>query len=135
MSSLDDIAIAISDLATNIDERFDAVDRRFDGIDKRLDAMDGRMDSMGGRISKLEDTTNNILHEQRQIKEWMERLDNRLSGVESDIKEIYDRLVALEKKAPNLTKADVKEMQDKFEVLFKWAKQVSAKTGVALPKV
>ena len=121
MSSLDDIAIAISDLSTNINERFDAVDKR--------------MGSMEDRISKLEDTTNNILHEQRQIKEWMERLDSRVMGVESDIKEIYDRLVALEKKAPNLTKADTQEMQDKFEVLFKWAEQVSAKTGVALPKM
>ncbi len=65
----------------------------------------------------------------------MEYVDRYILGVESDIKEIYDRIVALEKKAPDLTSKEQLELGRKFEGLLDWAKLVSEKTGVALPKL
>ena len=70
------------------------------------------------------------------MREWIESIDSRLSGIESDIAEIYDRIVALEKKSDQgLTKQDKKELEQKINDLLHWAKEVSKKTGVPLPKV
>lgn len=64
-----------------------------------------------------------------------ERIDNHLTGLGGDIKEIYDRTTALEKRTPNLTKQELADLQQKLSQLMAWAKQVSLKTGIPLPKV
>lgn len=96
------------------DEKFKQIDRRFDTIDLEI---------------------RKIHTEQTEMKAWMERIDGRILGIESDIKEIYDRIVALEKKSPELTRKEQAELSRKLAVLFDWAKAVSEKTGVALPKL
>jgi hypothetical protein len=65
----------------------------------------------------------------------MERIDSRLMGVESDIKEIYDKIVAIDNKFPNVTEKDILELTKNFEIIIGWAKEVSKKTGVPLPRI
>ncbi len=54
---------------------------------------------------------------------------------ENDIKEIYDRIVVLEAKGNALSKNDKQELEHQLAALFDWAKQVSKKTGIGLPKL
>lgn len=120
-TSIEDIGEAITALGIHIDERFAQVDQRFEQMDSRLGSVEHRLDD--------------IQLEQRSMREWLERIDNRLLGVESDIKEVYDRLVVLEKRAPHLTKAEYQELEHKMDKLLEWAGQVSRKTGIRLPKL
>lgn len=134
-TSLDDIADAISGLATHMDERFEQVNGRLDKMDGRIDTMDGRLDTMDGRLDKMDGELAAIRREQREMREWIESIDNRLGGLESDIAEIYDRIVVLEAKGAKRTKADLEELQTKLDRLIGWATKVSKQTGVALPKL
>ena len=127
-TDISDIASMIGDLATMIDERFEQVDKHFEQVDERFEQVDKRFDSM-------EKDIRDILAEQRKLREWIESIDNRVMGIESDIKEIYDRIVTLENKSARLTKSEAAELSDKFEKLIDWAHEVSRRTGVALPKL
>lgn len=120
-TDLEDIADAITGLAALMDKRFEQVDKHFEQVDKRFDQVDRRFD----RIEK----------EQHEMRTWLERIDNRLLGIESDITEIYGRIVALEAKGSSLTKKDKQELERQIAALFKWAKQVSKQTGIALPRL
>jgi septation ring formation regulator EzrA len=68
-TNLDDIADSIQGLATHMDERFEQVGIRFEQVDKRFDQVESRLSS--------------IEKEQRLMREWLERIDSRLSGVEA----------------------------------------------------
>lgn len=120
-TNLDDIAEAIQGLATLVDDRFEQVDRRFEQVDHRFEAIESEL--------------HGIRQEQREMSEWLERIDNRILGIETDIKEIYDRIIALEKKAPHLTRSEHEELAAKLEAVIAWAQNVSQKTGVPLPKL
>jgi archaellum component FlaC len=134
-TNLEDIADAINILAGSIDERFEQVENRFDAMDKRFDAMDKRFDAMDKRFDSLEDRVANLEKGQRELRHWVERIDGRLQGVESDVKEIYDRLLVIEKRLPNITEAEIREIQHKLEIITDWAKTVSKRYGVPLPKL
>lgn len=127
-TDLNDIAQAIEGLATLMDQRFEQVDNRFEQVDRRFEAIDHR-------FSTIENELQTIRHEQSRISIWLEKIDRRLGGVKSDIKEIYDRIVMLEKNANNLTSADKEDLARQLTALIKWAKQVSKSTGIELPKI
>ncbi len=133
-TSLDDIAEAISDLAISMGERFEQVNARFDTMDVHQDKGDERLDRMDSRFDAIDQQLSAILIEQKRMRDWLERLDYALGGINSDIAEVYDRILVLEKQAP-LTARAQKELQDNLGQLFTWAKLVSRKTGVKLPKV
>jgi septal ring factor EnvC (AmiA/AmiB activator) len=118
---LSDIGDAISDLATQIDARFNQVDQRFNQVDQHFEQVDAELIA--------------IRTDQREIRELLGEIDSRILGIESDIKEIYDRIVALEKKGSTLTPREVKELIIKVDHMADWAKKVSQKTGIALPKL
>lgn len=65
---------------------------------------------------------------------WIERVDNRLLRVESDIKEIYDRIVLLEQK-PTLQTSELQELEVRVERMADWMRQVIKKTGISFPKL
>lgn len=112
-----------------VDQRFEQIDQRFDQIDQRFDRVDQRFDQMDRRLGKIET-------EQIATRRWIESIDSRLMGVESDIAEIYDQIVVLSKKGKkNLTPKDKKELEEKLNTLIAWAKEVSRYTGIALPKL
>lgn len=121
-ATIDDVLGAVADLATMVGEQFGRVDDRFEQIDQRFD--------------RLEAEVSVIRKEQHDMRDWLERIDNRLYGIESDIKEIYDRIVALEQKSEQgLTPAEQRELSKKFEHMLIWAQKVSKATGVPLPKL
>lgn len=113
-TDLDDIAIAISDLTTFMGDQFEHVNQRF---------------------SYIEGDIASIHKELCEMREWMVKIDNRLTGIESDIKEIYDRIVVLESKKTSLSQNDKQELELQMAALFDWARQVSKQTGITLPKL
>lgn len=117
--------------------RFGEIDERFDGVDKRLDGIDQRLDNHDQRFDGIEDQLRSLTAAQYEMREWIESVDRRLLGVESDIKEIYDRIVALEKtyEARGLRKDEQAELKERLDALTKWAQNVSKATGVPLPKL
>lgn len=128
-ATIDDVLGAVADLATMVGEQFGRVDDRFEQIDQRFEQMDQRFDRLEAEVSV-------IRKEQHDMRDWLERIDNRLYGIESDIKEIYDRIVALEQKSEQgLTPAEQRELSKKFEHMLIWAQKVSKATGVPLPKL
>ena len=82
-ATIDDVLGAVADLATMVGEQFGRVDDRFEQIDQRFEQMDQRFDRLEAEVSV-------IRKEQHDMRDWLERIDNRLYGIESDIKEIYD---------------------------------------------
>ena len=135
--SVNDIATSLADLATGIGAQFQAVDERFDAMDARFDAMDARFDAMDARVDQLTLDVQSARSEQVGIRQLLESIDNRLMGVESDITEIYDRIVALEEKHRllGLTLADKRNLAAEFDRFMEWAQVVSKETGVPLPKI
>lgn len=149
-STTDDVLNVISDLATLVSEQFDnvneqfvkvneqfvKVNEQFVKVNERFDEVNARLDGHDRRLDRIEDELRSLTTSQREMRQWIERVDNRLLGVESDIKEIYDRIVALEKlhEARGLEQAERDELRDKFDALTDWAKKVSKATGVPLPK-
>ena len=128
-ATIDDVLGAVADLATMVGEQFGRVDDRFEQIDQRFEQMDQRFDRLEAEVSV-------IRKEQHDMRDWLERIDNRLYGIESDIKEIYDRIVALEQKSEQgLTPAEQRELSKKFEHMLIWAQKVSKATGVPLPRL
>lgn len=113
-TDLDDIAIAISDLTTFMGDQFEQVNKRF---------------------SYTEEEIAGIHKESREMREWMIRIDNRLTGIENDIKKIYDRILMLENKKTSLSQNDKQELERPMAALFDWARQVSKQTGISLPKL
>jgi predicted nucleic acid-binding Zn-ribbon protein len=113
-TDLNDIAVAISDLATHIDERFEQVDRRFVSIESEL---------------------HHIQQKQREMHLQLEGIDSKVLGLENDIKEVYDRIVVLEKRLPHITTEEYRELEQKLDTMIAWARKVSNKTGVPLPKL
>ncbi len=73
--------------------------------------------------------------DQQEVGQWLKQTDARILGAKSDIKEIYDRVVELEKKGPYLTRREAKELEQKLSSILNWAKKVSQKTGIALPRL
>ena len=149
-ATIDDVLGAVADLATmvgeqfgRVDDRFEQIDQRFEdtdeqfkSIDQRFDQIDQRFDQIDQRFDRLEAKVSVIRKEQHDMRDWLERIDNRLYGIESDIKEIYDRIVALEQKSEQgLTPAEQRELSKKFEHMLIWAQKVSKATGVPLPKL
>ena len=130
-----DLSEIITSLATNMDERFQQVDERFQQVDERFQQVDERFNQVDERFDRIEGKLTSLEKGQREMREWLERIDARLGGVESDIAEIYDRIVVLEKKYPKVTKTELKELENKLARIIDWAKIVSVETGVPLPKI
>ena len=134
-NSIDDIAAAINDLATSIDERFNQVDERFNQVDARFNQVDEHFKQVDSRLSAIEIDVQDIRNEQRSMRQWLENIDNSVLGINSDIKEIYDRLLLLEKRGRQLSPEELREVENKLATIMQWAKKVSAVTGVSLPKM
>jgi len=153
-TSIDDLADAINALATTMEKRFDGVDKRFDGVDKRFDGVDKRFDGVDKRfesidkrfdrqdieIKEIKNQLFTMTSEQRETREAIERLENKYGGLNADIAEIYDRIVALEKRLSKDTNnlendLEIQALRSKIQTLSAWAREVSRKTGVARPKL
>ena len=132
-TSIDDLADAINALATTMEKRFDGVDKRFESIDKRFDRQDIE-------IKEIKNQLFTMTSEQRETREAIERLENKYGGLNADIAEIYDRIVALEKRLSKDTNnrendLEIQALRSKIQTLSAWAREVSRKTGVARPKL
>jgi chromosome segregation ATPase len=144
-TDLDDIAEAIGLLATHIDERFAQVDERFARVDERFAQVDERFaqidqrfEQMDRRLVSIESRLTSLERGQGELRDWVERIDSRLYGVESDIKEIYDWIVRLEKQLKQVKQASdpkrLERLEKQVAVLTSWARQVSKRHGIPLPK-
>lgn len=124
-TTIDDVLIAVNDLATLFGNEIESL--RGELKDTRAEMHEG--------FQAVESELQAIRREQREMREWLERIDNRFVGFETDIKEIYDRIIVLEERSAQLTPNEYQELETKLEAMIAWAQKVSQKTGVPLPKL
>jgi chromosome segregation ATPase len=95
---LDDFDYQLDDVATKIDgvdNRLADSHDRLEIIETKLTAVDIRLEAIEARQQLTEDSIFNLQNQQQQFSGLLERSENHLGCAESDIKEIYDQLVAL----------------------------------------
>jgi len=142
-TSIDDLADAINALATTmekrfdeVDKRFDGVDKRFDGVDKRFDGVDKRFDQQDTEIKEIKNQLFTMTREQRETREAIVRLESNYGGLNADIAEVYDRIVAIENRLPKETDdREIQAIHNSISILSAWARETSKQTGVAQPKL
>lgn len=128
-TSIDDLADAINALATTMEKRFDEVDKRFDGVDKRFDQQDTE-------IKEIKNQLFTMTREQRETREAIVRLESNYGGLNADIAEVYDRIVAIENLLPKETDdREIQAIHNSISILSAWARETSKQTGVAQPKL
>lgn len=131
-TTVEDVLMAVNDLATLMGEQLEDV--RNDIKDSRAETNE-RFQQVDHRFDAIDSELHGVRHEQREMRVWLESIENHILGIESDIKEIYDQIVILEQKAPYLTRNEHQELAAKLEVMITWAQKVSQKTGIPLPKI
>ncbi|MGI9028189.1 MAG: hypothetical protein ACR2FM_05125 [Candidatus Saccharimonadales bacterium] len=118
----------INEHFVKIDERFAQIDKRFVQINERFKEIDIQFEQIGVRfeqvdtqfgqvntrfamieihLKELKHEVYELRHEQRETSKLSKHTYSRVLGIESDIKEIYDRLVALEQNGRTTTKIGV----------------------------
>lgn len=81
----------------HIDTRFQRIDARFKSMDIRFQHIDTRFESIEERFNKVDTDIREIRLSQLRTDKTIARIENYMAGNTSDIVEIYDRIVKLEK--------------------------------------
>lgn len=84
------------------------------------------------RMEKMEHRQDQLERQYNELKRIVEGIANEQKAQSNDIKEILDRLLAIEKRLPHITEAELREMQDKLEKVVKWAQTIANKEGITL---
>ena len=139
MSTMQDFMQMTSDGFVKIDGRFDRLENRMDSMEGRMDGMEGRMGAMEGRMGALEghmSTLNNRMSTLEQqyhaLHVIVESIESNQLGQSSDIKDILDRLLAIENRLPNITEKELREMKHNLQALITWAQKSAKKQGIQL---
>lgn len=98
--TLEDINRSLTTLSQLCISRFKSIDERFDGVDARFTKVDERFISIEVQFKDLKYELYDIQHQLRETNALSVQMYSRVLGIESDIKEIYDRLVYLEQVRP-----------------------------------
>ncbi len=132
-TSIEDLADAIASLGTMMSGQFSSFEQKFE---QKLDATEQRLSQ---QISELQTELTIFKREtnefRRETNERLDNLSNEAAAVRNDIKEIYDRLVSIEKRLQHASPEQYSQLRRELDELKVWACQVSAYTGIALPKL
>ena len=120
LEAVDNLAVSTGQQFISIDKRFDQVDKRFEQVDKRFENIEGKLGQIDGRLFRLEKG-------QTELIEKVDRIEGQIIAITSDIREIYDRLVVLEKRQ-DLTEQDIVQLKQDTKTLIAWAEKVGINT-------
>lgn len=125
LESLQDLMQMTSDGFEQLNGRADKLEGRMDGLESRMDRLEDRMESLESRMAHLE-------HQYAELKTVVDAIAGEQQAQGNDIKDILDRLLAIEKRLPNITELELREMQTKLQQVVDWAKQIAAKEHIPL---
>jgi septal ring factor EnvC (AmiA/AmiB activator) len=126
-ATLDDIALAITDLGSMIGEQFARVDEQFAGVNAQFVEIRQEIAEMRQDIGQLK-------LEVGEIRTILKRHDDELEALRSDIREIYDRLTALEVRIEQESIERKAALRHELDVLKLWVREISNKIGLSEPK-
>lgn len=118
-------AITNNEIFELLQESIQISGEQFNAIDKRFDAMDSRLDTLTNRMTSLE-------HQYSEIKKIIDHVTNNQKAQQANITEILDRLLAIEKRLPNISEKDLVKMQLELQALVNWAIKSAHANGIAL---
>ncbi len=128
-----------SDGFIRLDNRMGKLEDRMDGLDVRMDGLDGRMDGLETRMGNIEGNVGSLVNriaglerQYTELKITVDHIANEQKAQTNDIKEILDRLLEIEKRLPNITEIELREMQNKLQAIVNWAQAIAKKEGIPL---
>jgi chromosome segregation ATPase len=118
-----------------LEVRMDRLETRMDGIEGRMDRIVERMDGVEGHIEGINSRLERIERDLQTIKAKLlehdlqladlrrltQELTDKHSAYINDIADILDRIAALEKRTPEVTKEELYELQVMLQKLVDWA--------------
>ncbi len=119
--------ISIDKRFDQVDKRFEQVDKRFDQVDKRFEQVDKRFENIEGKLGQIDGRLFRLEKGQTELIEKVDRIEGQIIAITSDIREIYDRLVVLEKRQ-DLTEQDIVQLKQDTKTLIAWAEKVGINT-------
>lgn len=90
-----------------------------------FDRLEKRIDEVASGVRRLD-------RQYTELKEIVDKIASEQKAQANDIKEILDRLLAIEKRLPNITETELREMQDKLQAVVDWAQTIAKKEGIPL---
>ncbi|HEY5805828.1 MAG TPA: hypothetical protein VIS56_00395, partial [Candidatus Saccharimonadales bacterium] len=116
-----------------LETRMDGLETRMGGLDGRMHGLDGRMDGLERRVDTLagdmQDVKQTVYRHEVQLRELTDltqRTHDKLDDlIKADIKEILDRLAAIEERLPAITEAEVRKLQAEMQAAIDWIEKVS----------
>ncbi|HEX9153472.1 MAG TPA: hypothetical protein VF809_01500 [Candidatus Saccharimonadales bacterium] len=127
----EDLLDIMQDLMQITSNGFDRLDQRMDRMESRMDSLESRICSIEQRLSAIEATLREHGLRIAKLEEIVSRLEEKHTAYISDISEILDRIVVLESRRPDITKAEFQELREQIQALSGWA--VKAGEAVNIP--
>lgn len=126
----------------------DAMTQQFatiaDNMATKEDINDLRMDITGdinslrsdinADITSLRSEIAELRREQAKTNAHLDSLESEGKALRNDIKEIYSSIAKLEKKLALVSPEDYTDIRHDLAEIKAWAREVSAKTGISLPR-
>jgi chromosome segregation ATPase len=139
MDVLQDMMQMTSDGFGRLEVRIDRIENRMNGIESRMDSMEDRMSTMEGHLDRIERELQTIksklLHHDIQLidlRRIAQELTDKHSAYINDIADLLERVTALEKNMPHVTKEELYELQVMLKRLVDWALRAAKTVKVPL---
>lgn len=110
--------ITTNDIMDTLQELMQMTVDGFTRLESKMDSLESRTHKLEKQYDKLTELVNSIASEQK--------------AQTNDISEILDRLLVIEKRLPNITESELKEMQTKLQALIDWAIQSAKANNIPL---
>jgi len=144
--------VTTNDLMDVLRDMMQMTSNGFRRLEERMDRFEGRMDQLENRIDGLEDRVHTIetrldciecdlrlikaklLEHDLQLADLhriAQELTDKHSAYINDIADVLDRIAALEKQMPHITKEEAYELQQMLQKLVDWA--IKAAKTVKVP--
>jgi septal ring factor EnvC (AmiA/AmiB activator) len=92
---------------------------------EHFDRLEKRIDEVATGVNKLERQYN-------ELKKAVDALTGEQRAQKNDIKDILDRLLVIEKRLPDISELEMREMQAKLQSLIDWAIRVAEVNKIKL---
>jgi chromosome segregation ATPase len=123
-----DLMDVMQDMMQMTSDGFNRLEVRMDRIEGRMDGLEVRMDGIESRIERIERDLQvikaKLLEHDLQLadlRRLTQELTDKHSAYINDIADILDRIAALEKRTPEVTKEELDELQVMLQKLVDWA--------------
>ncbi len=107
LQTMQDLMQMTGDGFTNLQNRMDGIETRMSNIEQELKSINAILRDHDLRLAEL--------------KTIAQDLSNKHVAYINDIAEILDRVATLEKRAPHITKTELRELQDLLQEIVDWA--------------